>query len=139
MADMQANSYITRNKPTITQAFGNSISHLHPNGSTSLAGNYVRVNPPDPRSDRTQPPRTGSTDDQSHYHAGDWSGFNACDLSTNQGRWNNFTSMPNPELCDWSVFNTASGKGREKWNYLSSDWDSFNATFKFNNAPAGNI
>ena len=146
IVDMQTDKYVAGNNPEATQASGNSIPQLYPNEPTNDISviNGVGVNPPTPGSDhidRTQPPPTGDTEDQWHYRTGfEWSDFNACDCPTIQDRWNDFTSMHNPEHYYWGVFNAEREDSRERWSYLSNDWNPFNAAFDdFNNILSSNI
>jgi hypothetical protein len=109
-----------RNNPEATQAI-DSISHLYSNEPTTMTESTDSLNPTTPGSDdidRTQPPQTDSTENQSQYRAEAlWSEFNACDPIS----WGHFTM---PDQYGSGVFNTES----RDWSLMSNDWNFFNGT-----------
>jgi hypothetical protein len=112
MADMQTDPYTAGNQ--------SAQASMYRNKPTDDASTALGVNPPTVGNNRSGDAQseTDEIEDQLHYATGtDWSHFYACDNNTNQGQWNNFTSVNNLERGDLSVFNTTSEDG--------TDWNSF--------------
>ncbi|KAH8674386.1 hypothetical protein BGZ60DRAFT_429398 [Tricladium varicosporioides] len=132
---VQTDSHNTENNLEVTRAFGNSISRLHPNQSTSISiQNAHGIKPPTPGSDII-----GTVDRKNpeQYCTGlEWSDFNACGRSTSQDQ-SSILKMRNLEQYHWGGANT--GENMEEWS-SSNDWSSFHAPFNgFHNTLASNI